>query len=586
MGLPLFYLELIVGQFSGLGANVAFYRMAPLFQGVGYCTLFVIYLITLYYHVITAWTLFYTAASFSSVLGWSNCNHDFNSLNCYSFDDDQECREQSADVAQTFWNRTCLAVKDVCESKGYSYVSGFDCIHTVNGTSIALREVLSERVMASEEFYVDYAMGVRGATWSHWGGMRWEMVGWLALAWVIAYLCLIRGVQSMGKVVYFTALFPYVVLTALLVRGATLDGAADGVYFYMKPDFSELLKPAVWGDAASQTFYALGISCASLVTLSSYNKFNNNCHRDAVFVAIANLLTAIFAGFGVFCVLGVMAKETGQEVKDVVDSGPGLAFIAYPEAISRMPLPQLWAVLFFLMLFVLGLGSQFAGIEAMSAAVLDEWPSLRRRKPVVTACVCCSCFLLALPMCFQSGVYIFTMLDWHTAYWAIFLLGFAEVAVVAYVYGVDRFLDDIASMGMKFSPFTRFYWKAAWLVLAPLTLLGVTAFTLSSFTHASFGSYKFPPVVDAFGWLIGISTLVPLPAFALYRLAAGEQRGWDLLRPLKSWGPQGSAETPLHAGVVVTATVDDVPRAFASPAPSDSEATYDNPAYEADAKAQ
>jgi solute carrier family 6 amino acid transporter-like protein 5/7/9/14 len=80
--------------------------------------------------------------------------------------------------------------------------------------------------------------------------------------------------------------------------------------------------------------------------------------RDAFLVSIANMLTAILAGFVVFAILGFLAKESGVSVKDVVSSGPGLAFITYPEAVLRMPLPQLWAVLFFIMLFTLGTGSQ------------------------------------------------------------------------------------------------------------------------------------------------------------------------------------------------------------------------------------
>jgi len=74
---------------------------------------------------------------------------------------------------------------------------------------------------------------------------------------------------------------------------------------------------------------------------------------------VTNLFTAVFAGFAVFTVMGFLAAQQGVAVTEVVSEGPGLAFIVYPEAILRMPtMPQLWAVLFFFMLFVLGLGSQ------------------------------------------------------------------------------------------------------------------------------------------------------------------------------------------------------------------------------------
>jgi solute carrier family 6 amino acid transporter-like protein 5/7/9/14 len=71
-----------------------------------------------------------------------------------------------------------------------------------------------------------------------------------------------------------------------------------------------------------------------------------------------NCLTSLYGGFAVFAVVGYMAHETGLPVEDVIKSGPGLAFIVYPEALSKLPLPQLWSVLFFLMLTTLAIGTQ------------------------------------------------------------------------------------------------------------------------------------------------------------------------------------------------------------------------------------
>lgn len=75
-------------------------------------------------------------------------------------------------------------------------------------------------------------------------------------------------------------------------------------------------------------------------------------------MTFANLLTSIFAGFAIFSIMGFLAHEMQLPIDEVVKSETGLAFIAYPEAVVRMPLPNLWAVLFFVMLFILGLGSQ------------------------------------------------------------------------------------------------------------------------------------------------------------------------------------------------------------------------------------
>lgn len=83
----------------------------------------------------------------------------------------------------------------------------------------------------------------------------------------------------MGKVVYFTSIFPYFVLSALLIRALTLPGSMQGIAFYLSPDWSVLTKANVWADAAMQIFFSLSPCWGGLITLASYNKFHNNFYR-------------------------------------------------------------------------------------------------------------------------------------------------------------------------------------------------------------------------------------------------------------------------------------------------------------------
>lgn len=121
--------------------------------------------------------------------------------------------------------------------------------------------------------FSEHVLGMGNATWTNdWGYPQWHLVACLAIAWTIAFLCVFRGVKSIGKVVYFTATFPYFVLTALLIRALTLEGASNGISYFISPEWARLQSAAVWGDATSQVFFSFGIAWGTLIVLASFNK--------------------------------------------------------------------------------------------------------------------------------------------------------------------------------------------------------------------------------------------------------------------------------------------------------------------------
>ena len=113
--------------------------------------------------------------------------------------------------------------------------------------------------------------------------------------------------MQVGKVVYFTAIFPFIILIILFFRGVTLPGASKGITFYVKPDWNKLWDLKVWADAAIQIFFSLGPGWGGIVNMSSYNNFRNNARMDSIFIPIVNCSTSIFAGFVVFSVLGFLS---------------------------------------------------------------------------------------------------------------------------------------------------------------------------------------------------------------------------------------------------------------------------------------
>ncbi|CAG2180817.1 unnamed protein product, partial [Oppiella nova] len=188
-------------------------------------------------------------------------------------------------------------------------------------------------------------------------GIKWDLALCLAISWIIVILCLLKGVKTSGKVVYFAATFPYVILISLLIAGVVQEGAWEGIKYFIVPQWDKLLEIKVWQAAAGQMFFSLSVAMGGLIMFSSYNDFRHNIFQDAMIVSVLDTITSIISGLVIFSVLGAMAHDLGPgvSVTDVVKSGPGLAFVTYPEALTRLPFPQVWSVLFFFMLFTLGL---------------------------------------------------------------------------------------------------------------------------------------------------------------------------------------------------------------------------------------
>ena len=239
-----------------------------------------------------------------------------------------------------------------------------------------------------------------------------------------------------------------------------------------------------------------------MITLSSYNKFQRNCHRDAVIIAISNSVTSFFSGFVVFSILGYMAHISGKEVKDVFAPGPGLAFIVYPEVVSRIPGSQVWAALFFLMLITLALGSIFGAFETVITALSDQWPGLRAFKPQLVLVCSAAMLVLGLPFSCNGGVHMFTLFDASAPSWNLLLFALLEVVLVSWVYGVETFLDNMAEMNIRMSPPVRLYWKLSWKFTTPLILVTLLVFSWRDFGQVEYNGSSYPLWVQVAGYLI------------------------------------------------------------------------------------
>ncbi|XP_013387609.1 sodium- and chloride-dependent glycine transporter 2-like [Lingula anatina] len=221
--------------------------------------------------------------------------------------------------------------------------------------------------------------------------------------------------------------------------------------------------------------------------------------------------------------------------------GPGLAFIAYPEAIALMPLSPLWAILFFMMLLTLGLDSQFVTLETLTGSVIDEFPELlRKRRTLFTFVVCALMYFIGFPLVTNGGIYVFQFMDWYCAAIAIVIIAIFESVVLAYVYGVRRICEDIEQMvGQP----TFILWKICWWAVTPGLLMLLLVFTLFNYKAPTYGSYQYPDWAEPLGWTVAVIPLIPIPAIAAWRLYQSKEenlkmRFMRLLQPSLDWHPQ------------------------------------------------
>uniref|UniRef100_A0A8C4XCM5 Transporter n=1 Tax=Erpetoichthys calabaricus TaxID=27687 RepID=A0A8C4XCM5_ERPCA len=519
-GLPLFFLECSFGQFASLGP-ISVWKAVPIMQGVGVTVVLVSTLVAIYYNCIIGYSIYYLFASFQFPLPWSEC-FEWSDENC-STQPKEYCNITSANGSFVLVNSTWLNENNA----------------TCEGSNI-----FSISVQSPSEQYWDKVALHRSSGLDESGGVIWHLALCLLLAWIVVGAALFKGIKSSGKVVYFTAIFPYVVLIILLIRGVTLEGAREGIEYYIgtHSDISKLSNAEVWKDAATQIFFSLSTAWGGLVALSSYNKFNNNCYSDAIVVCVTNCATSVFAGFVIFSVLGHIAYISHKPVSEVAQSGFGLAFIAYPEALSKLPISPLWSILFFFMLLTLGIDSQFAIIETIATALQDEFPKyLRSRRALITVVVCVVLYLFGLPCVTGAGIYWVNLIDHFCSGWVLIIAAVLEFVGIIYIYGGNRFIEDIEMMIGKKNCYFWLWWRACWFFISPCLLTIILVWSLVTFSAPSYGTIPYPVWGTVLGWFILAFCIIWIPIFAVFNFAKAKggilERFRQICSPTPDWGP-------------------------------------------------
>ncbi|AJC87839.1 sodium-dependent transporter [Campylobacter insulaenigrae] len=181
----------------------------------------------------------------------------------------------------------------------------------------------------------------------------------VALNWFILKKGVIEGIE---KSVKYLMPFLFICLLIVVVRNLTLEGASEGVKFYLTPDISKIT-PKLFIDVLGQVFFALSLGFGVMITLSSHLNKNENLIKTSIYTGVLNTLIAVLAGFMIFPALFSAGLTP--------DSGPSLVFKTLPVAFSHIPFGGIICVFFFLLLIVAALTTSLP-IYQVIISVLEE----------------------------------------------------------------------------------------------------------------------------------------------------------------------------------------------------------------------
>ena len=525
LGIPIFFMELVLGQYVNYGPIKIFGRLAPLFKGLGYSMVAMISCLTVYYNMINSWSIFYFASAFQSQIPWE----DTNQAEEYFF-------KRVLQFEQNKWD-------------------DFGPIHW----ELALCCLAS--------WIIVFVVIWRGVHRSQLIVMFTSLFPFICLL----ALCII-GFTLPGSNKGLELLWMFDVEEFKYPIVCTIISICGGVELFLKTFFSTFFQ--LWKDAAIQVIFSLGLLCGSLSNLARYNDFRTNCFRDTLLIVGGDVLFSLLSGLTVFLFLGFIADQDGRDVKDLVGigiEGPTLTFIRLMDAVTKeefpVPVPQLMVSMFSLLLLTLGLHSVYIDVETIQSALFDQFKVLRRKKVYTTFLICVVFFLLSLPYCTSGGIHLFLLMDKSAVSTNAIIIGIFEVLIVGWALGMERFFDHVSKMGMVFKTGTRLVGKICLKFFSPLLGFALLGFSVYGYfeedsvnsTHKESKNlvvglncvngtttdefncnFDYPFEAEILSWLIQSFTVSFIPFFGVLAIWKKLKTGssWkSLVQPTVNWRP-------------------------------------------------
>ncbi|EKV56730.1 sodium-dependent transporter [Brachyspira hampsonii] len=280
---------------------------------------------------------------------------------------------------------------------------------------------------------------------------------------LICFKGLQKGVERASKIM-MSSLF--VIVIVLIIRSVTLEGAIEGIKFYLLPDLSKMVNGGVENffeviyAALGQAFFTLGIGVGSMTIFGSYIGKERSLTNESIIIVILDTLIAFLAGLVIFPACFAFGVNPGE--------GAGLAFVTLPNIFNSMPMPRLWGTLFFLFLAMAALTTVVTVFENLIAFTMSEFNMPRNKASILVGIVV---FICSLPTALGFNVLSFIqpmgqntsfldLFDFIVSYNLVELGGIYIIifCVSKYGWGWDNFINEVDSgLGIKFPKFSRVY---------------------------------------------------------------------------------------------------------------------------------
>ena len=297
-----------------------------------------------------------------------------------------------------------------------------------------------------------------GAMTQNTGAMAAYTIGTVLLATIVCSFSLQGGLERVTKWMMLALLS---IMVVLAVNSCLLDGAAEGLKFYLLPDFKRFTDAGIGNvvvAAMNQSFFSLSLGIGSMAIFGSYLKKDRSLMGEAVNVICLDTFVALTAGLIIFPACSAFGVEA--------NSGPSLVFITLPNIFNNMAGGRLWGSLFFLFMSFAALSTVFAVFENIVACLRDITGWERKKASWITGIslmVLCMPCVLGFTVLSNITIMGLSIMDFEDFVVSSILLPtgslmFALFCVTRYGWGWKNFTDEAnTGKGLKVQNWMRLY---------------------------------------------------------------------------------------------------------------------------------